>query len=186
MGQENSQLERMAMKLEIGGGKKPREGYLQMDVKKLPGIDVIGDVRKLPFKDGELDEIYGHWILEHFAYQEIPDILYEWKRALKKGGLLHLVTNNGEAHIKAFFEKVITIHELNRMLFGVELKKGSEPQHEHSGNWKIEDLHKIIWTHELVEYFFTGFSKLEITETWKHREDNGSLKCPGIIIKAIK
>lgn len=167
-------------KLEIGGGKKNRkaEGYLQMDAKKLPGVDIVGDVRKLPFKDGELDEIYGHWILEHFYYREIPEILSEWKRVLKKGGLLHLVTNNGDAHIKAYNEGVINIHELNRMLFGVHLKLAIQTG--------VEDLHKIMWNKELVEYFFTGFSKLEIKETWKHREDDGTFKCPGIVIKAWK
>lgn len=168
-------------KLEIGGGKKNRssEGYLQMDVKKLPGIDIVGDVRKLPFKDNELDEIYGHWVLEHFYYREIPDILSEWKRALKPGGLLHMVTNNGQAHLEAYIEGVIDIHELNRMIFGVDIKDKTI----HTG---IEDLHKIFWTKELVEYFFTGFSKLDIVETWKHREDDGTFKCPGLIIKAIK
>jgi len=181
-------------KLEIGGGLKNRksEGYLQMDAKKLPGVDVVGDVNKLPFKDGELSEIYGHWILEHFAYRDVPNILKEWKRALKDGGLLHLITNNGQAHLEAYLEGVIDVHELNRMLFGVSLysipeeKRTSEtPQHY----WKIniEDLHKIFWTEELVHYFFDPlFSKVDVECTWKHREADGKFKCPGIIIKAWK
>src|SRR3990172_3867785 len=122
-------------KLEIGGGMKPHAGYLQMDTKKLPGIDIVGDVRHLPFKDSELDEIYGHWILEHFYYREIPQLLDEWKRALKPGGLLHLITNNGDAHIQAYNDKIINIHELNRMLFGVDL-------HQMNRHTDIEDLHK--------------------------------------------
>jgi len=169
-------------KLEIGGGANSRskEGYLQMDSKDLPGIDVVGDVRKIPFKDNELDEVYGHWILEHFYYREISDILKEWYRVLKPGGLLHLVTNNGQAHIESYLNFVIDIHELNRMLFGVDL---INPQ-KHT---EIEDLHKIIWTKELVKHFFNPiFSKVEIKETWRHREDDVSLKCPGIIIKAYK
>jgi len=168
-------------KLEIGGGAKNRkaEGYLQMDTKELPGIDIVGDVRNLPFKENELDEIYGHWILEHFYYREIPDILKEWKRALKPGGMLNLVTNNGGAHIKAYMEGVIDIHELNRMLFGVHLTMKVQD--------KIEDLHKIFWTEDLVHYFFDPvFSKLEVKCTWEHRTPEGVFKCPGIIIKAWK
>ena len=48
-------------KIEIGGGLKNRkdEGYLQMDTKKLEGIDIVGDARKLPFEDGGLDETLG-------------------------------------------------------------------------------------------------------------------------------
>jgi ubiquinone/menaquinone biosynthesis C-methylase UbiE len=166
-------------KLEIGGGKKPQGGYLHMDIKKIPGVDIVGDVRKLPFKDGELDEIFGHWILEHFYYREIPEILAEWKRVLKKGGLLHLVTNNGQANLESYFKKEINIHELNRMIFGVHLA-------DKINYLGIEDLHKIIWTKELVEFFFKDFSRLEIKETWKHRDVDGILKCPGIKIKAWK
>lgn len=180
----------MANKLEIGGGLKPRKGYLQMDAKKLPGIDVVGDAKKLPFKNGELDEIYGHWVLEHFAYRDIVPILREWKRALKPGGLVHMITNNGMAHLVAFNDKVIDIHELNRMIFGIALKRVEDPPEgtpEHYTDYKIEDIHKIFWTPELVDHFFSSmFTKVDIQSTWKHREDDGTFKCPGIIIKAWK
>jgi len=182
----------MAKKLEIGGGLKNRkdEGYLQMDMKKLPGIDVVGDANELPFEDGELDEIYGHWVLEHFAYRDIKSLLKEWHRALKPGGMVHMVTNNGTAHLKAYEDGVIDIHELNRMIFGVACERAAmktPDQPEHYTEFKIEDLHKIFWTKELVEHFFTPvFSQVDIFETWKHREDNGDFKCPGIVIKAWK
>lgn len=167
------------IKLEIGGGNKPHKGYYQMDVKKLPGIDIVGDVRKLPFADNTLDEIFGHWILEHFYYREIPDLLKEWKRALKPGGFIHMVTNNGQAHVNSYAKGEIDVHEFNRMIFGVDLHDGTK----HTG---IEDLHKILWTEDLVKYFFTGFPRVEIESTWVHRDTSGLLKCPGIIIKAYK
>ena len=113
----------MGKKLEIGGGLKPREGYLQMDVKELPGVDVVGSAVGLPFKDGELDEIYGHWVLEHFAYRDIKAILKEWHRALKVGGLVHIITNNGAAHFDAYLSEVIDIHELNLLNIVLKLFK---------------------------------------------------------------
>ncbi len=178
-------------KLEIGGGLWPQKGYLQMDAKKVPGVDVVGNVLKgIPLKDNSLDEVFAHWVLEHFAYREIPNLLKEFKRVLKKGGLLHLVTNNGLAHIKAYQEKVIDIHELNRMIFGIALKrlpksKITKNTPEHHYNYKMEDLHKIFWTEELVKYFFEPvFEKVVIRSTWKHRNENGKFLCPGIIIKA--
>ena len=165
-------------KLEIGSGSKPVRGYIHMDAKKLVGVDIVGDVRKLPFPDNSLKEIYGHWILEHFAYQEITTVLKEWRRCLVPGGLLHLVTNNGMAHVESFLAGEISIHELNYLLFGIKLTKS---------DYRIEDLHKTIWTDELVNYFFKPlFSRVVIKETWKHREKGGRLKCPGIIIKAYK
>jgi len=179
-------------RLEIGGGLKPMKGYLQMDAKKLPGVDFVGDANHLPFDDNSLDEIYGHWLLEHFAYREMPKLLKEWHRALKKGGLVHMVTNNGSAHLQAYLEGVINIHEFNRMLFGIALqkinpKKVTKATPEHHIRYKMEDLHKIFWTEELVYHFFKPvFEKVEVFSTWKHREDDGAFKCPGIIIKAYK
>ncbi|MCK5295270.1 MAG: methyltransferase domain-containing protein [Alphaproteobacteria bacterium] len=182
----------MKKKLEIGGGKKPREGYLQMDMKKLKGVDVVGDAKKLPFEDGELSEIYGHWLLEHFAYREIPKLLKEWHRALEKGGKVHMVTNNGEAHTFAYLEGVIDIHEYNRMLFGIALQK-IDPKNvtdetpDHHTKYKMEDLHKIYWTKELVTHFFNPiFERVETDEQWRHREPDGTFKCPAIVIKAWK
>jgi len=168
-------------RLELGAGHKPQPGYIHMDAKKLPHMELVGDIRRIPMPDFSFDEVYAHWVLEHFAYQEIPDVLKEWRRVLKVGGLLHLVTNNGAAHLKAFREGIINIHELNWMLFGLGLenKKG--------GGYSIEDLHKTIWTKGLVKHFFEPlFAKVEIEETWKHRGSDGKLKCPGIIIKAYR
>ena len=180
-------------KLEIGGGKKPTKGYLQMDMKKLEGVDIVGDARDIPLKDGTLDEIYGHWVLEHFAYRDIVPLLNHWRSKLKPGGVVHMVTNNGEAHLNAYLMGVIDIHELNRMIFGVNqswipIKKISDltPNH-HYLEIEIEDLHKIFWTEVLVRYFFEPiFDNVEVSCTWQHREDDGSMKCPVIIIKAYK
>jgi predicted SAM-dependent methyltransferase len=180
-------------KLEIGGGNKPKEGYLQMDMKKLPGIDIIGDAKDIPLKDSSLDEIYGHWVLEHFSYRDIVPLLKHWHSKLKPEGRVYMVTNNGEAHLNAYLMGVIDIHELNRMMFGTAQKWLPEekatkltPRH-HYEEPDIEDLHKIFWTKVLVRHFFEPiFDNVEVKCTWKHREDDGTFKCPGIIIKAYK
>ena len=118
-------LDQLSKRVEIGGGLKPQPGYLQMDVKKYPWVDIVGNVFHMPF-DNELEEIYGHWVLEHFAYRDIPDLLKDWHRALKSGGFVHMVTNNGESHLKAYQTGEINIHELNRMIFGLHLEREKE------------------------------------------------------------
>lgn len=167
-------------KLEIGSGDRPTEGYIHMDIKKNKGVDVVGDARKLPFPDNSLSEIYGMWVLEHFFYQEIPDILREWNRALIPGGELRMITNHGDAHFQAYMERKITVHDLNRLLYGSDLfNRGI--------NKEIEDLHKIFWTEELVWYFFRPiFRRTRVNSSWVHREPNGDLKCPAMIIVAKK
>ena len=48
------------MKLNIGCGKKILNGYINLDVVKLPGVDIVHDLNKYPwpFKDNYFDEIY--------------------------------------------------------------------------------------------------------------------------------
>ena len=42
------------------------------------------------FEDNSVDEVHGYHIIEHFYRDEVPGILKEWTRVLKKGGVLVL------------------------------------------------------------------------------------------------
>lgn len=54
-----------------------------------------GDARSLYwFKDGSLDYVYSSHLLEDFPALEIPGILKEWLRVIKKGGYLVLYCPN--------------------------------------------------------------------------------------------
>lgn len=55
------------MKLNLGAGKDIKKGYVNLDVAKLPGIDVVWNINKYPwpFKDNTFDEIFCSHIIEH-------------------------------------------------------------------------------------------------------------------------
>ncbi len=61
------------------------EGYLNID---LHDSDLDCDIRTLPFDDGTADVIQAVHVLEHFYYHEIVEVLSEWLRVLKPGGML--------------------------------------------------------------------------------------------------
>ena len=77
----------MKNKLNVGCGKDIREGWVNLDSVKLPGVDVCHDINllPLPFADAEFDEILCKDVLEHVEY--IPT-LGEFHRILKSGGRL--------------------------------------------------------------------------------------------------
>lgn len=82
------------IKLNLGCGPKLLPGFINCDLsgnwsKVKP--DVECDVTKpLPFPDEYADEIHAYHLLEHLNRWEAPDILRDWQRVLKPGGLLVL------------------------------------------------------------------------------------------------
>lgn len=57
----------------------------------LKRVDEVGDIRDLfRFSDGYFDYILASDILEHFPIAETINILTEWRRVLKIGGILEV------------------------------------------------------------------------------------------------
>jgi SAM-dependent methyltransferase len=78
---------RSIVRVNLGSGDDRRSGYVNVDLR--PEVaDVVCDVRTLPWADGEVDEILAEDILEHLPASETADVLAEWARVLRPGGLL--------------------------------------------------------------------------------------------------
>jgi len=90
------------MKLEIGSGNKPMKGYVHFDIREGIGADVVGDAKKLPFKDGECDEVYSRFFLEHLPRKDALLAIKEMLRVLKKGGVLEIIVPNIAYFCKLF------------------------------------------------------------------------------------
>ena len=76
-------------KLNIGCGVDVKKGWINLDSIRIPGVDIVHDIEKLPlpFRTEEFDEILCQDVLEHVDY--IP-VLKDIHRILKKGGLLRI------------------------------------------------------------------------------------------------
>jgi len=73
------------MKLNLGGGNQKIPGFVNID--RLNGQEAY----PLPaYADGSVDEIRASHILEHFGHREVPEVLKEWVRVLKPGGVLKI------------------------------------------------------------------------------------------------
>lgn len=78
------------MKLNLGCGEYIKEEYINIDIRRLPGVDVVADVLKLPFRDNSADEIRAIDVYEHVSYLKSQELLRHWVSILKKGGLLFI------------------------------------------------------------------------------------------------
>lgn len=76
------------LRLNIGSGQKRREGFVNVDLLALPGVDIVCNLETaLPFEDNSVAEVYGEHILEHIDHF-IP-LMSELYRVCKDGAVLN-------------------------------------------------------------------------------------------------
>jgi SAM-dependent methyltransferase len=76
--------------LYIGGAGRAVDGYVNLDLLAIPGVDVAADAAYLPFPDGVFTRVECDAVLEHVDDAEA--VLREIVRVLAVGGYVHLVT----------------------------------------------------------------------------------------------
>ena len=77
-----------SIKLNLGCGNKIEKDWINVDQSEK--ADIKADLLDLPFDDDFADEIKAIHVIEHFYQWQIQDVLKEWRRVLKPGGLIAL------------------------------------------------------------------------------------------------
>lgn len=91
------------MKLNLGAGATAIEGFEPRDGAK-------GDVLfPLPDADGSAEEIRASHVLEHFPHGQVAEVLADWVRVLKPGGVLRIAVPD----LKAIAEQYLAGKDVN-------------------------------------------------------------------------
>lgn len=86
------------MKLHLGCGNKYIPGYVHIDAVEFDHIDHVASIDRLSFiESNTVDVIYNCHVLEHFKRADVENILEEWYRVLKPGGILRTAVPDFEA-----------------------------------------------------------------------------------------
>lgn len=76
--------------LYIGGAGRAVDGYINLDLFPMPGVDVAADAEQLPFPSGLFQRVECDAVLEHVRQPDL--VMSEIRRVLAPGGYVHLVT----------------------------------------------------------------------------------------------
>lgn len=96
------------MRLNVGCGPVKHSGFINLDIGVEFGPDVVGDARRLPFRDEAFDHIVAEDVLEHFPRYQALAALGEWHRVLRPEGTLELRVPNLHglaAHVAYWHDK---------------------------------------------------------------------------------
>ncbi len=107
-----------AMKINIGCGGRPKDGYLNIDMdsieilkERYPYKTFSDDIKiynwnifNLPLDDNSVDEILCEAMIEHLSFEEESKFFYEIKRVLKPKGKFIFSTTNFEEIVKIWLE----------------------------------------------------------------------------------
>jgi predicted SAM-dependent methyltransferase len=91
------------IKLHLGAGNKHIDGYTNIDIRYMPGIDIVDNVKFLRrYKSNSVDVIYASHVLEHFSRWDYKTVLSRWFEILKPGGILRLAVPDFEQICKIY------------------------------------------------------------------------------------
>ena len=64
-----------------------RKSVVVADLRTAPGVTLLANLeRPLPFRDASFDEVFSLEFIEHIPHPDLPRVLRECRRVLKKGG----------------------------------------------------------------------------------------------------
>ncbi len=81
-------------KLNLGCGADPKPDYLNVDIRRLPDVNVVADIRHLHFTEHSFSEILARDIIEHLSYRDASHLLTHCHRWLQPDGVLKIHTGN--------------------------------------------------------------------------------------------
>ena len=98
-----SQLPAADLLINFGCGPFPLPGWINVDIARWPGVEIIWDLRRgLPFPDESCAALFGEHVIEHVAKEDAEKLLRECHRVLQKDGVLRLSTPDAGLYLRSY------------------------------------------------------------------------------------
>ena len=126
------------MNLQVGSGdhkvapaQYKRGNWVNVDIIKVPGVNVMASGCQLPFKNDSFEEVHCFHVLEHVTRDKYKPMLSEMHRVLKPGGVLYVETPDFQGTVAKLTEAfaagdVRAIHVWTTSVYGKNERKGMQ------------------------------------------------------------
>jgi hypothetical protein len=116
-----NEARKSGIRLNLGCGHIAVDGYLNVDSRELPGVDIVSDVGSLAFEAGEVEEIFSAHLLEHFPQEHLRRVLLPyWFGLLRPGGTFRAVVPDAEAMIREYSNGTYGYEDIREVTFGAQ------------------------------------------------------------------
>lgn len=107
--------------IHLGCGPANDPRWINIDLLCLPHIHHIQSITKLDnFPDNSADLIYASHAFEHISHRELIDVLLEWRRVLRPGGVLRLSVPDLDNLINIYNSENHEIQSILQPLMGTQ------------------------------------------------------------------
>jgi predicted SAM-dependent methyltransferase len=158
------------IRVNLGCGHIALDGYINVDRRALPGVDIVAEVDNLPFAKGDVDEIFSAHLIEHFPQEQLRrKLLNYWFGLLKPGGRFRAIVPDAEGMMKAYLTREYPFERLREVTFGGQ---------DYDGDFHFNMLNTDSLTELLSE---AGFDDIRVIA--ENRENGG---CKEFEIAAVR
>jgi SAM-dependent methyltransferase len=103
---EAFETSRREARLNLGCGAQAPRGFINVDLRTVPGAIQHDLTRGIPFPDSSFDLVYHATMLSQLRPPDAARLMVECQRVLKPGGVLRIVTENLEEMCRIYLEKL--------------------------------------------------------------------------------
>ena len=111
--------------LNIGAGRNCEAGMINIDMRELPGIDIVADATDIKLPKEIAKVVFSAHVLEHFPYEKLRrTVLPNWISLLKVGGCFRAIVPDTEAMMAVCANGTMSFEDFRTVTFGLQEYEG--------------------------------------------------------------
>lgn len=124
----------------VGCGFDTSKEFINVDVLPLPHIHYVHNISDLSmFPDNTADMVYASHVFEHIPRKNLISTLNEWKRILKKDGMLRLSVPDFDSLVAVYITEGRKVEMVQDNVLGQE-----PPYDNHYTLWNMETMNAVL------------------------------------------